>query len=220
MFAVMELRCVKLCGKNNFQSFRYIVTACPIGSMGVRSMYNTAGDPRGVPSAKRCGAMLLAMFLTGVVLGCGLARLLGLQGIVPTEKQAFRPMLVRVLLWNAKFLFIAYLLAFSPGGMLLLPTLFGLEGAMLGALFCTVLSNQGMSVLPYLVLRMLFRLILVVPYGFLLGCWSMRQSLGFGSRQDRSAFGVGLATAVVLLASSLLECTVAQNAAYYLRFGV
>lgn len=183
-------------------------------------MYNTAGDPRGVPSAKRCGAMLLAMFLTGVVLGCGLARLLGLQGFISTEGQAVRTMLLRVLLWNAKFLFIAYLLAFSPGGMLLIPPLFGLEGAVLGALFYMVLSAQGLSVLPYLVLRLLFRLILVVPYGFLLGGWSMRQSLGFGGRQNRSAFGVGLATAVVLLAASLLECTLAQDAAYYLRFGV
>ena len=74
--------------------------------------------------------------------------------------------------------------------------------------------------LPCLVAMLLFRLVLVVPYGFLLGLWCMRQSLGFGSEQDRSAFGVLVLTGAVLLAASLLECTVAKDAAYFLRFGV
>ena len=74
--------------------------------------------------------------------------------------------------------------------------------------------------LPCLVAMLLFRLVLVVPYGFLLGLWCMRQSLGFGSEQDRSTFGVLVLTGAVLLAASLLECTVAKDAAYFLRFGV
>lgn len=184
-------------------------------------MYNTVGDPGGLPSAKRCGAMLLMMFLTGVVLGCLLARLLGLQCfLAPEADWALAPNLYRVLLWNAKFLMTAYLLAFSPGGICLLPPLFGVEGALLGALFGAAILSQGLPILPELASLLLFRLILVVPYGFLLGGWSMRQSLGFGSEQDRSAFGVWLLTAGVLLAASLLECTAAKDAAYYLRFGV
>lgn len=184
-------------------------------------MYNTAGVPQGVPSTKRCGAMLLMLFVTGVALGCFLARWLGLRCYaVPEKAQSLEPAMARVLLWNAKFLLTAYLLAFSPGGRLLLPPLFGAEGMLLGALFGAAILSQGMSALPWLASLLLFRLILVVPYGFLLGFWSMRQSLGFGSRQDRSAFGVLVLTAVVLLAASLLECTVARDAAYYLRFGV
>ena len=184
-------------------------------------MYNTAGVPRGIPSTKRCGAMLLMLFVTGVALGCFLAKWLGLRCYAAPERaQSLESAMVRVLLWNAKFLFTAYLLAFSPGGKLLLPPLFGAEGALLGALFGAAILSQGMPALPWLASLMLFRLILVVPYGFLLGLWSMRQSLGFGGRQDRSAFGVLVLTTAVLLAASLLECTVAKDAAYYLRFGV
>ncbi len=184
-------------------------------------MCNTAGVPNGVPSTKRCGAMLLLLFITGVALGCVLARWLELRCYAaPEETQSLKSAMVRVLLWNAKFLFATYLLAFSPGGRLLLPPLFGAEGTLLGALFGAVMLSQGMLALLWLASLMLFRLVLVVPYGFLLGRWSMRQSLGFGGRQDRSTFGVLVLTAVVLLAASLLECTVARNAAYYLRFGV
>ena len=165
--------------------------------------------------------MLLLLFITGVALGCFLAKWLGPRCYaVPERAQSLESALVRVLLWNAKFLFTAYLLAFSPGGKLLLPPLFGAEGALLGALFGAAILSQGMPALPWLASQMLFRLILVVPNGFLLGLWSMRQSLGFGGRQDRSAFGVLVLTAAVLLAASLLECTVAKDAAYYLRFGV
>lgn len=184
-------------------------------------MYDPAGGARGIPSVKRCGAMLLMLFLTGVALGCVLAQWLGLRCYITAEEdKSFDAALIRVLLWNAKFLLTSYLLAFSPGGTLLLPLLFGAEGALLGALFGAVLSAQGAAMLPCLVAMLLFRLVLVVPYGFLLGLWAMRQSLGFGSEQDRSAFGVLVLTGAVLLAASLLECTVAKDAAYFLRFGV
>ena len=184
-------------------------------------MYNTTGVPSGIPSTKRCGAMLLMLFVTGVALGCFLAKWLELRCYpAPDENQSMESAMVRVLLWNAKFLLTAYLLAFSPGGKLLLPPLFGAEGALLGALFGAAMLSQGMNALPWLASLMLFRLLLVVPYGFLLGLWSMRQSLGFGGRQDRSTFGVLVLTAAVLLAASLLECTVARDAAHYLRFGV
>ncbi len=184
-------------------------------------MYDPAGGARGIPSAKRCGAMLLMLFLTGVVLGCVLAQRLGLRCYVTAnEEKSFDAAFLRVLLWNAKFLLVAYLLAFSPGGILLLPPLFGAEGALLGALFGAVLSAQGVVMLLCLVATLLFRLVLVVPYGFLLGLWAMRQSLEFGSKQDRSTFCILVLTGAVLLAASLLECTVAKDAAYYLRFGV
>lgn len=184
-------------------------------------MYDPAGGARGIPSVKRCGAMLLMLFLTGVALGCVLAQWLGLRCYITAEEdKSFDAALIRVLLWNAKFLLASYLLAFSPGGTLLLPLLFGAEGALLGALFGAVLSAQGAAMLPCLVAMLLFRLVLVVPYGFLLGLWCMRQSLGFGGEQDRSAFGVLVLTGAVLLAASLLECTVAKDAAYFLRFGV
>ena len=167
--------------------------------------------------------MLLMLFLTGVALGCVLAQWLGLRCYITAEEdKSFDAALIRVLLWNAKFLLASYLLAFSPGGTLLLPLLFGAEGALLGALFGAVLSAQGAAMLPCLVAMLLFRLVLVVPYGFLLGLWCMRQSLGFGSERSRIAAhsGVLVLTGAVLLAASLLECTVAKDAAYFLRFGV
>ncbi len=184
-------------------------------------MNDPAGGAQAIPSAKRCGAMLLMLFLTGVVLGCVLTQWLGLQCYVTfAEEQSLQSEIIRVLLWNAKFLLAAYLFAFLPSGTLLLPLLFGAEGALLGALFGAVLSAQGVAMLPCLVTLLLFRLVLALPYGFLLGRWSMRQSLGFGNEQDRSTFGVLSLTIVVLLAASLLEGIVAKDAAYYLRFGV
>ena len=86
-----------------------------------------------------------------MALGCVLAQWLGLRCYITAEEdKSFDAALIRVLLWNAKFLLASYLLAFSPGGTLLLPLLFGAEGALLGALFGAVLSAQGAAMLPCL----------------------------------------------------------------------
>ena len=86
-------------------------------------------------SEAHCCGLLLLLFLTGLVLGCGLVQLMGLAiRLLPG-----RPVLGcdlsqmhLILLLHAKFLLAIFLLAFCPRGVLLLPPLFGAEGMLLG----------------------------------------------------------------------------------------
>jgi hypothetical protein len=82
---------------------------------------------------------------------------------------------------------------------------------------------MGPSGALWLGVLLCFRLLLVLPYGFLLGSWAVERSLAF----DASAPGIRegeilLLTLLVLAAAAVLECTVAHwlGGIYYLKFGV
>ena len=84
---------------------------------------------------------------------------------------------------------------------------------------------MGTRGLVLLALLFLFRLGILLPYGFLLGAWSVGQSLAYGSASaaDRKTrMVVLLVTIAVLVIASFLECTLAQWLAriYFLKVGV
>ena len=176
-------------------------------------------------SEARCCGLLLFLFLTGLVLGCSLVQLMGLAIRLLPGRPVLGCDLSQVhliLLLHAKFLLAIFLLAFCPRGVLLLPPLFGAEGMLLGMVLGAAGSGGGIVAVIGTLLLLLFRLLLVLPYGFLLGRWAMGQSLSFGQVHDRNALGVLLLTAVWILGASVLECSLGRwfLAVYYLRFGV
>lgn len=174
---------------------------------------------------QRCTALLLLLFLTGLLLGCLFVRHFDLSasllGTGAAENSGDAQRFWAVLLRNGKFLLVIYLLAFSRSGALLIPLIFALEGLMLGTAAGGVLTGQGALGLVGLGLLFLFRLTLVIPFGFLLGCWAVERSLSFGTR-PRESGGILLTTLLVLLLSALLECTLARwlGGIYFLKFGV
>ncbi len=226
MFADEEIWPVGPCGANNFPQDMVYGGAFHHTIYGVSVMQSNSAKERLPGYGCRSGNVLLLMFLTGIVLGCAATQLLGLRIRLPAEAGAQYGLLdsgfLIVLLRNAKFLLCVFLLAFSPAGPLLLPPLFGMEGMLLGACAGAVFAAQGANGLGVLGCRLLFRLLLVVPYGFLLGDWALRHGLRFPSGEGRYAGGVLAVTAVLLLGATVLECTLSHllGAAYYLRFGV
>ena len=226
MFADKEICPVGACGANNFPQDMVYGSASHHTIYGVSVMQSDSAKERLSGYGCRSGDVLLLMFLTGIVLGCAATQLLGLRIRLPSENGSQQGLLggdfMTVLLRNAKFLLCVFLLAFSPAGPLLLPPLFGMEGLLLGACAGAVFAAQGAAGLGALGCRMLFRLLLVVPYGFLLGDWALRHGLRFPSGEGRYAGGVLAVTAALLLGATVLECTLSHllGAAYYLRFGV
>lgn len=192
--------------------------------MGVCTMGEIQAAGRKEMSEARCCGLLLMLFLTGLALGCGLVQRLGLAirllpgyAVLGCDLSQMR----LVLLLHAKFLLVIYLLAFCPRGALLLPPLFGAEGVLLGMVLGAAGAGGGVKAVIGVCLLLLFRLVLVLPYGFLLGRWAMGQSLSFGQFRDRDALGVLLLTAAWILGAAVLECSLGRwlLAVYYLRFG-
>ena len=176
-------------------------------------------------AAARRRLILLATFLTGLVLGCLVAGRLGVKLellLQCGQKLPDRKQVLLILCRNAKFLLLLFLLAFTRWGALLIPVVLGVEGTLLGMLCSGVFSQCGKRELLALALLLLPRLLLVVPYGFLLGGWSWRQSLEFDAGGQRDVGGVLLITILVVLLAALLECTLSRFgcAAYSLKFGV
>lgn len=180
----------------------------------------------------RVNCLNLLIFLTGVFFGCLLICFGGIGGLLTLER--FQESLflskgpdvfLEALLTNGKFLALLYLLAYMRAGAILTPTLFGCEGILMGGTAAAVAAEMGCHGLMLLALLFLFRLCILLPYGFLLGTWSVGQSLSCGtgfSADQRSRVVVLLLTIAVLMAASFLECTVAQWLAriYYLKVGV
>ena len=184
----------------------------------------SAKECTGIGAARR-RLILLSMFLTGLVLGCLLAGLLGIRLELLPMCGTQLPGAAQVLLLlrrNAKLLLLLFLLAFTRWGAMLIPVVLGMEGALLGMTFGGVFALSGKSGLLLLSLLQLPRLLLVVPYGFLLGSWAWRQSLEFGMETRRDVGGVLLITVLAVLLAAALECTLSRFgcAAYSLKFGV
>ena len=152
----------------------------------------------------------LGLFLTGAMIGslfaalgntrCSLAQCYASGAIV---------WFWTALLSCGKFLLLLLLLANTQVGALLIPPLFGLQGMLLGIAFSASFLSTGIHGILSLALLFVFRLILVLPYGFVLGAWSVSRSLSPTESHPVSA--VAVLTLVVLLVSALGECTLARH---------
>lgn len=156
-------------------------------------------------------------------MGCVFSRMFGRMPTSEPETVLSTGSFLASLLGCGRFLVLLYLLAFIPGGAVLVPPLFGAEGAFLGATISAAALSLGMRGAVFFSILLLFRLILAVPYGFLLGSWSVGQSLHFPERSGRQRPAlILLLTVGVILTAAFLECTVAHwlGGIYYLKFGV
>lgn len=179
------------------------------------------------------GLLNLLLFFTGALLGCLVVKFFGLQNSAlagfsaasqASEGTALAVSFPAVLVANGKFLMLLYLFAFLRCGAALIPPLFGAEGAFLGAAFASAFLSAGFHGAIRIALLLLFRLLLVIPYGFLLGEWSVSRSLslgGSGLRREAS-FQILLVTLLVLFLASFLEYTIGSwlGGMYFLKFGV
>ncbi len=228
MSARRELCCGKFSGKNNFPQDMVYELVPDHTIYGVIPMTAYLTSPHTKSGKKHCNLLLLLLFLTGVLLGCLLVWRFQLGGVLFGEGQAQTLFLDRqrfgsVFLWNAKFLLVIFLLSFSRLGALLIPPLFGVEGLLLGMLAGCITAEQGIVGAVCLGILLFFRLLLVLPYGFLLGAWAVEQSLRFDAGDSRGkTVGILLVTLVLLFLSAFLECTLARwlGGMYFVRFGV
>ena len=197
-------------------------------------MMKAAETSRRNSSKSQANRLNLLMFLTGACIGCMVVRLGGIGGeLFPEPLQfGFADVCLAgfhrfpgVLLANVKFLLLLYLLAFMRCGAMLVPPVFAAEGLLLGCTVAAVTGAMGYLGTALLSILLAFRLVLVLPYGFLLGAWSVEHSLSYVNppvSDHRTRASVLLVTLLVLLMASLLECTAAQwlGGVYFLRFGV
>ena len=164
------------------------------------------------------------LFLAGAILGCLLVRLWGLSAGFSSSffQNTMFSGYTSVALGSFRFLMLLFLLAFMSVGALLIPVLFGLEGAIIGGTIALSAGAMGFHGGIALILTMLPRLILIIPFGFLLGAWAVRQSLSFGQPRRSSSLGIFAALMVVVLVSAFLQVTLGYHlgGTYYLSFGV
>ena len=175
----------------------------------------------------RSGSLILLLFLTGIFGGALFVRyfdLLGshLSGVSSlADLEAFlQRSFYEIFLSQAKFLLLLYLLAFQRWGAGLILPVYCMEGVFLGGTVCGIVSLMGSGGFLMALLLLLFRLLLVIPYGFLLGEWSIRRSLSFPSAGERTnCIAILLLTLVLLVVSSYLESTLGQwlGSLYYLQ---
>lgn len=175
----------------------------------------------------------LLLFFTGATLGCLVVKFFGIQnGAISGFSAASQALsdstpaasFPAVLVANGKLLALLYLLAFLRCGAALIPPLFGAEGAFLGAAFASAFLSAGIHGAVRMALLLLFRLLLVLPYGFLLGEWSVSRSLSLGDsgRRQEASFSILLVTLLVLILASFFEHTIGSwlGGMYFLKFGV
>jgi hypothetical protein len=177
----------------------------------------------------KANILLFLLFITGAALGCllvwksglsgqlfdGLTNQQGLEGLLSSYDRA------SVFLWNGKFLLLIFLLSYVRWGAAMLPPLFGVEGLLLGGVASSIIPSMGLTGGICLCILLGLRLLLVLPYSFLLGGWAVEESLSFGELAGNRTAVLVLTLAVILVAS-FLECTLARwlGGMYYLKFGV
>ena len=180
---------------------------------------------------ERTGVLNLLLFFTGALMGCLVVKFFGIQNGalsgIPDASASVDGSGVSfpaVLAANGKLLALLFLFAFLRCGAALIPPLFGAEGAFLGAAFASAYLSAGIHGAVRLALLLIFRLLLVLPYGFLLGEWSVAQSLsvGGGAHQRKACIPILLITLLVLFLASFLEHTIGSwlGGMYFLKFGV
>lgn len=182
-----------------------------------------------VSEKNRSTALNLLLFLTGILLGALLVRHFDLfaevfPGVQNHEdlKRFLNRDFPQIFLSGGKFLLMIYLLGFQRWGAMMVPPVFGIEGLYFGGTMSGMISVMGLRGMILAILLMLFRLLLVLPYGFLLGGWAVNQSLGFSGDSPGNRIAVLLITLLVMTLSAFLECTLGRwlGGMYYLTFGV
>lgn len=174
--------------------------------------------------------LLLLMFLTGILMGTALVRHFDfLAAVFPgvqnqEELQGFiNRDFLQIFLSCGKFLVLIYLLGFQKWGAVLVPPVFGLEGIYFGGTVSSLVALMGGRGVVMAILLQLFRLVLMLPFGFLLGGWSVRQSLQFSaSDSGKNRIGVLVVTLCVMALTAFLDCSLSRwlGGMYFLRFGV
>lgn len=171
----------------------------------------------------RTNSLNFLLFVTGTAFGCLCSRFFGTASGSEVQTILAGGSFLSSLLGCGRFLILLYLFAFIPGGAVLVPPLFGAEGAFLGGAISAAAMAMGAKGAVLFSVLLLFRLVLVVPYGFLLGAWSVGKCLRFPDRNAaRQPVQILCMTACVIAAAAFLECTVAHwlGGIYYLKFGV
>lgn len=175
--------------------------------------------------------MLLLMFLTGCVLGCGLCILAGIRGTlfpgVSGSAASFREFALRpdpvVLASCIRLCVPVFLLGFTRWGAALIPAWFGIEGFLLSGAVCAFAMGNGLHGLCAAGILLSFRLLLLLPYSFLLGSWAVDRSLRFDWAPGLgNAFMIGVITVAAAVVTALLECSLGRwlSCMYFLSFGV
>ena len=191
---------------------------------GVIRMVHTFIAARRNSTKEYISLLNFLLFLTGALLGCLLVKLLGIQ-IAAFGLRSPSASFSAVLIANGKLLVLLFLCAFLRCGAALIPPLFGAEGAFFGAAFASAVLSAGSHGAVRMALLLIFRLLLVLPYGFLLGEWAVSHSLSLGESaagRQGASFKILLLTLLVLLLASFLECTLGSwlGGIYFLKFGV
>lgn len=166
----------------------------------------------------------LILFISGTMVGCILLRFWGLSCALSPSfyQETLRTGWPDVFLSTVQFLLLLYLAAYLPLGALFVPLIFGVQGAFLGITMGLISGSMGIHGTVSLILAFLFRLILVFPFGFILGSWSIRRSLQFGNVNREQGLIILLLLLTVSVGSSFLELSIARHfsSLYYLTFGV
>ena len=116
-----------------------------------------------------------------------------------------------------------FLMGFTHWGAGLIPAWFGIEGFLLSGAVCASALGYGLRGLWAAGLVLSFRLLMLLPYSFLLGSWAVDRSPRFDSTPGRgNAFLIGVITVAAALVTALLECSLGRwlGCLYFLSFGV
>lgn len=166
----------------------------------------------------------LLLFLAGALMGCLLLRIWDLSAALSPSffQESLESGWKDVFPGCFRFLLLLFLLSYLPAGALLVPMAFGIEGALLGMSIGLISASMGIHGAVALILSMIFRLILLLPFSFLLGSWAVRQSLRFGHSERGKGFKILIALFVVAVVSTVLELIIGRQLGsfYYLSFGV
>ncbi|MDD6024421.1 MAG: hypothetical protein PUC06_09345 [Oscillospiraceae bacterium] len=174
---------------------------------------------------------LLLMFLIGCVLGCGLCILTGIRGVLfpgVTDTQmsfwefALRPDPV-VLAACIRLCVPVFLLGLTRWGAALIPAWFGIEGLLLSGAVCAFTAGNGLCGLFAAGILLSFRLLILLPYSFLLGSWAVDRSLRFDWAPGLgNAVMIGIITVFAAVGTALLECSLGRwlSCLYFLSYGV
>ena len=120
----------------------------------------------------------LLLFLTGLCIGCLWSLLFGVAE--PLSKESLLHELSGLhsffflLMQNSRGLMLLLLLSFAPCAALVVPLVFGLVGIRIGHFVTMLLTFEGTGLW---LICLMCRLALLLPYSFLLGSWSVMQSL-------------------------------------------
>ena len=179
----------------------------------------------GNTSLARANLCNFLMFLTGALLGCwfaslgdaclSFARFFSSGGSDPFSR------MLPAMVFSGKFLLLLLLMSRMRSGALLIPLVFALEGMLLGNGFAAAFIFRGYQGIILLGILSLFRLCLILPFGFLMGAWAVSRSLDPSEHDSNGA--VLILTLCILFVSAFLEGTVAFHLCsnyYYFQVGV